>query len=622
MQRSPGRVALVMAATDKARQKAEAWHRAFAALGDCSGLSLAQQANLGARMGASARTVRRLWLTWCREGRDAAALIDRRLSPDRGSLAVTSEFATYWKELCELNQRSSKAAYRAFLRAWTSGELIPGIPSELARGAKPPRGFSYANLMRHGSSPLERVAARIGRQAAANYRPLVYTTRVGMQVGQEIMFDDVWHDFMVVQLGQRKPCRLLQLHAHDVFSACQFARGIKPRIEDPESGSSVGLEAGDMLFLLAHVLGSFGYHPDGTRLLLENGTATVDSATAALLSDLSESRVRCAFADIQSQAAWAGQYAGRGKGNFRFKASIESSHNLIHNETAGMLDLPGQTGANSRISAPEQLHGQMRAMDALQRAMVGLPEDVRAQLRMPFVESTRAIMALNEVQERINRRTEHELEGWVEAGLTTIEWEMGGAVIPAERVAALSAEQQVMLATVASPVPRRLSPREVFDSGRKRLIRFRPELTARLLVGVCGREVVVRPDHQIHLEDASISPSTLRFLAHDRAPGDKYRAVVNPYSPEQAHLFDAANRWCGIAKLWQSVPRVDAAAVRERISEASEIANLLMQPLARTGRAMERRLSDAEHNAGVLALHAQQQTDLGDAADSALQNLT
>lgn len=614
------RLSLLMQARQSARDKAEVWHRLFAELP--RGLVTVEQTRLAALMGTSTRTVRRLHGQWMAGGCDPAALIDRRLSPDRTRCAVSPEFVEYWKAKCEANARKSSPAYRDFLREWRSGAPIPGVGPEVSRLGPLPAGLSRQNLRRHAPSTFELKAARVGRTAAASFRPLNYTTRVGLEVGREIMFDDMWHDFQVVVIGQRRPCRLLQLHAHDVFSACQFARGIKPRIEDPESGKSVGLRAGDMICLMAHTMESFGYHPDGTRLILENGTATLSQADLDLLADLTGGKVTAIFASMQSAAAFAGQYGGRGKGNFRLKASLESSHNLIHNETAGLLDFPGQTGSNSRINAPEQLAGQQAALDFLQRAIAALPPRVAAELRLPFIEASKAIWAIEEVMERINSRTDHDLEGWIEAGLTTIDYQLpGGITVPALQVAQLPPDKRAAIEAVAQPVARRMSPREVLDAGRSKLIRFRPEQTARLLVGVCGREVKVGKNRLITVEDAELSPSPIRYLAHTRNEGDVYRAVLNPYNLQHAHLFDAGNRWVGTAKLWHAVSRVDEAGMRERIAEASEIGNLLLQPIARRGAAlMKKRLDDLEHNTAVVRRHQEAANDLGAAADAAIQN--
>lgn len=617
----PARLAVVMQATAAAREKAEAWHAAFVGLG--REITPSDQIRIGNAHGVSTRTVRRQWAAWCAGGRDAAALLDRRLTPDRDRASVTPEFIEFWRGLCVQNARKIQPAHRHLTRLWRDGQPIPGVPPWVERGYTLPRGYSLANLRRHAPTPFELTASRVGRQAAAVYRPLVLTSRVGMEVGQQYMVDDVWHDFEVAIIGQRRPSRLLQLHFHDVFSACQFARGIKPRQEDPETGRRISLNAGDMLFLTAHALGDYGFHPSGCVLLLENGTATLTDREAALIAELTGGIVTCQYADIQSAAAYAGQYAGRGKGNFRFKASLESAHNLLHNETANVLDFPAQTGSNSRLNAPEQLHGQAMALDVIQRAILALPPAVVAELRMSHMEATRAIWAVEQICERINRRTEHDLEGWLEAGLTVMEYLLPGDIrVPAAKVASLPTEKRLAVEAVAQPMPRRLSPREVFDAGRAKLVRLRPEQSARLLVGTCGREVTVRHNHLVEFEDRAISPSPLRYLAATLAPGDKYRAVVNPFSPEVCHLFDARDRWHGTLRSWGPVSRIDAEALKERISAASQIANTLLQPLARAGAEItRRRAEDLEHNAQVIADHHQATADLGAQADAGLRNL-
>jgi len=141
------------------------------------------------------------------------------------------EFIEHWKALCERNQRKCKPAYRRLLRdwqAWAAGDpslLIPGYdsPPERAPSSSHPVGWSYGNLMRHAPTKFELRAARIGRMAAADLRPKVFTTRNGLAVGQYYLFDDMWHDFKVNVVGQRKAQRLLQLHALDLFSGCLFA---------------------------------------------------------------------------------------------------------------------------------------------------------------------------------------------------------------------------------------------------------------------------------------------------------------------------------------------------------------------------------------------------------------
>lgn len=568
------------------------------------------------RLGVSWRTVRTKYYAWLRAGRDWRALIDRRALPaERG---LSAELIEYWKGLCEDNQRKCRPAWKELVRRWTAGEPIPGLPPGLPRHELP-RGLGYDNLMRHRPNDYELRAARIGRTAAGDLRPKVFTTRVGLEPGMRYVFDDMWHDFKVVVLGQRRACRLLQLHAHDLFSGCQFARGLKPRVEDPESGQSVGLTQDEMLFLVCHVLEAIGYHPQGTVLMVEHGTAAIADALEAALHELSGGLVTVDRSGIQGASAFAGQYAGRGKGNFRFKAALESLGNLIHNETASALQFPGQTGSNSRINAPEELHGRERCLDLLQLALLELPAALRQEFALPFLEARRAMNLVEEVMERINRRTDHALEGWVEAGLTTVDFDVPGVgLLPGAKVLALEAAKRAAVEAVAVPVARRLSPREVFDQGRRRLVRFRPEQLARLLAARQRRTVTVR-NHLIEFDDASISPSPLRYLAHHFRDGDEFGVVVNPFGPDEAHLFDARGAWLGTVKAWQTVSRLDEAGLAAQMGAAARIERELLEPLARRGAAATRaRLNAARTNTQAVSRQQGKAAELETMADDAL----
>lgn len=553
---------------------------------------------VAARFGVSLTTARRKYDAW-RKTQDWRVLINKVKCPEvRG---LDPEFVSWWSALCKQNARKCRPAYKDFCRRWASGELIPGMPAGLSRH-RLPHGYSYDNLMRHAPSTFELVNVRIGRGAAADYRPKVFTTRQGLRVGQFLVFDDMWHDFKVVAVGQRKAARLLQLHAHDIASGCQFARGLKPRLEDLETGKSVGLKEDEMLFLLCAVLGDYGYLEDGCTLMVEHGTAAIREDIERDLFDLTGGKILVDRSGIEGASAFAGQFAGRGKGNFRFKASLESLGNLIHNETANMLVFPGQTGSNSRLNAPEELHGRERHADQLALAIAALPSTVREKLRMPFLEVNEAIWLVEEVMERINRRTDHELEGWIECGNTVVDLYLDNVgIITREKFVSLPIAQRMAVEAVAEPVPRKLSPREVFEAGRGQLKRFQPAQIAKLLSSRQGYEVAVGNDHLITFEDVQVSPEPLRYLAHHFAPGTGFRAVVNPWSPSSLHLFNARGGWVGTVDSWQRIRRDDSHAIERQMGAAAKTERELLQPLVDEGRALTRkRLEDAQHNIGVI----------------------
>jgi len=579
--------------------------------------------NVAAALGVSAKTARRKYDLWRKQG--WRGLINRAKAPAAAS-SLSPEFLEWWKGLCGENARKCAPAYRKFVRMFLAGEPIPGIEPCVPRGSIP-IGYSYDNLIRYKPTAFELAASRIGRTAASNFRPKLAMTRHGLHVGERLMFDDMWHDFKISVLGQRGSFRLLQLHAHDLFSACQFARGMKARIRDEGDEKSIGLKESEMLFLVCHVLTKFGYYFDGCVIMVEHGTAAISQELEQALYDLTNGRVVVERSGIQGGrdfgetkpdrpstfqqlSAFAGQYPGRGKGNFHFKASLESLGNLIHNETADLLTFPGQTGSNSRINCPEELAGREKHGDTLSLALIALANtnsQIANALRLPFLEVNQAKWLVEEVMERINRRTEHDLEGWLECGLTTTDFHIPGVgIIPSGEFLTMATDRRAAVESVATPAPRKLSPREVFEAGRKQLVKFRPEQSATLLLKSnfrprCGQcddgTVIVGKDHMINLEDKEICPSPLRYLAHHLAVGDKFQAVVNPWSLEVLHLFDARGGWVGQVDLWQKVPHVDHEALQEQMGAAAKVERELLAPLAARGAQLTRkRLEDARHN--------------------------
>lgn len=119
-----------------------------------------------------------------------------------------------------------------------------------------------------------KTAGQWGSRAAAAVLPYVRTSRVGLPVGGQYMFDDVWHDHYVTFAG--KPVRVLEFGAHDVASGCRFDWGHMPFVtlpDDPKKRKALDNEM--FRLFLANILYSTGYHPDGCLLMMEHGTANL-----------------------------------------------------------------------------------------------------------------------------------------------------------------------------------------------------------------------------------------------------------------------------------------------------------------------------------------------------------
>lgn len=604
------------------RAEVDRWHAAFENVRKPVTKALR---DLATAFGTSYATVVRKYYAWQRHG--PRALVNASKNPDFGLVRITSfgrETFDYYHTLCLQNGRKCKPAYRKLTKMFFAGEPIPGVPCGTPR-THLPAGWNYPNFQRHGPSKFEAKAARIGIKAAADHRPLVFTTRAGLQVMQFVMFDDVWHDFEVVVLGRRERCRLLQLHAHDLFSACQFARGIKPRVRHDDDSAATGFVLKDMIFLVAYVLGRFGHNPNGTTFVLEAGTATLPDAVMDLITRLSGGKLRFHVGAVEGGRAFAGQYLGRGKGNFRLKASLESSHNLLHNETADLLKFPGQTGSNARLNAPEELHGRQKDADKLLLCLAALPVVVREKLQFSFLEVTQAIWAVEEVCEAMNRRgslpwwDDHEIEGFVEAGLTTTDFLLPGiGTLTHEKFMALDAPKREAVLAVAQTRARKLAPREVFDAGVPALRRWKSEELA-LLVWHARRDepVEVGKNHLIEFQDKSISPEPLRFLAHHLPVGEKFEAALNPMDTSELYVYSGDGRWLGALEHWGRIRREDTDALERRMGAAERVKNELLRPVRDTALTLAKTERD-ENNARVLNAEAQAQADFDDETDAAL----
>ena len=360
-----------------------------------------------------------------------------------------------------------------------------------------------------------------------------------------------------------------------------------------------------MVFLVANVLASTGYRTDekGTTLIVEHGTAAIREETEKALYDLSCGKIRVDRSGLQGKAAFAGMYDGQSKGNFRFKAALESLHNLVHNETADTLLIPGQTGSNARLNCPEDLAGRERHNNRLLKALAALPANKAELLRLPFLEHQEAFALVSEILEQINRRQDHNLEGWIEAGLVAkeIRFQADMPWIPVDRLRELSGEQQEVALAAAETRVVRHSPRQVFDAGRSGLQRFGPEATAMLLGPKCGREVKVDKG-MIEFQDRSVAPGRLRFDAPQHREGERFLAVLNPLDTGELYLFDAKGRYAGSCPRWDSPTRDDAEALHRAMGRARKREADLLAPVAQRGANVTRkRIEEAKENARLLA---------------------
>jgi len=581
------------------------------------------------RRGWSRQALERKYYAWKKSGCSWTALIDRaKVKPKpiavqgyitEDKTTLSNAFLNHYRQLCLDNQRNDSAAFQKLCLTWRSGEEIPGYGTwrqwwmSENGGTVPaicpglPRGWSRRNLSRFAPPQVEKVAARIGHSAARSLAPLVFTTRVKLDVGQFYMFDDLWHDLKVNFVGvNTRAMRPLELACLDVFSGSKIAYGLKPVIEDLAADKLKMLTGLEMRFLVAHVLINIGFHKDGCYMIVEHGTAAIPEWLEKLLFDISGGRIRVQRSGIDNAAAFAGAYCGRSKGNFRLKAALESHHNLPH---AYLADLEGQTGPQERFG-PEELHGRQRHNDALLQVMAALPPERAALIRLPLIHFPQFAQVYGEMHDIIECRDWHNLEGFEEAGLVKLMLEIDKSMPPlqADKLTHLPADKRAALEAAARPYYRKMSPREVVRSRSASLEKV-PASAAALILPEKVIERSVGGDGIFEFDDRSLGLGTHRYLAVVQTPEgftrrlrdkETYGTLINPFDSSAMIVLDAAGSVLGTCPRWEKIDRADHEAMTRQMGKATKELNERIAPLAAQGRKIIKRLADTKHNLAVV----------------------
>lgn len=588
------------------REEARAWMRALEQLKT----GLLTKTEVCRLMGASRQTVDR-------KIRAATDLGWRGLVPNyKPASGLPPEFLDHWRRLVESYQRKTRPAWRALLRQWHAREPIPGYAGHPG-WPNLPTGWTERNLYRQIPTKLELTAMRHGLgRAIARHAPKVLSTRVGTWHLSHILWDDVWLDAMAHMLQQRQLVRVLQIGALDLHSGCRFHFGTRPQLRRDSDGKKDGLKESDMRFALAAQLHQYGLSPRGTTMIVEHGTAAIRDRVRDILRAAHGDLIQFSDSGITGKLQAVAGLEGRGGGNFRHKAALESLHNLMHNELAA---LPAQTGHDR--DEPEMLHGLRRESEQLWRIAQSLPEHVVSMLKFPALEyHSQFLPVLRSVLEAINCRTDHELEGWEALGyiareyrltLDSADWtpehQLAPALVPAMRT---MIQHEPALMRV-----RRLSPREVFDRHRDQAQPVPASVIADILYQDLARARQCR-DGYFEFQDIELSPEPMHFESRvTTADGSQvelrdretYELIVNPFDPSQAWVYSGRAKqgsFLGLASRVHRVSRADRHATEAALGRAKQrlteqLENVRDRNLHRTREITDR----TNHNAAVIAAH-------------------
>jgi hypothetical protein len=521
---------------------------------------------------------------------------------------ASEKFVQWFKALAESNQRKTRPAHRKFCALWASGAEIPGLDNSLPRHELPP-GCSYKNLTRKITDAFATEAMRIGLSSAiGKFGPQVFSTRVGLWVGSHVMIDDVRHDNFVTFKG--RPVRVDELNLLDVFSGNKPAWGCKPRFERAD-GTEDGLKERYARLIVAQYFWNHGFSPRGTICLTEHGTAHLSDRVIRILHDRTGGLVRVRESGITGEEQAIVGYYGQGKGNFRFKAALESLHNLIHNELG---DAPGQAGRN-RDSRPEYTNKMLTLSHDLCKAVeiVAQTDPLRArQIKNPLLEyHSEFLPLLTDVYARINARDWHKLEGWHDCGHVTTKYRLSPAGLlkqnsenspnsvqtpdwlSADDFNALPvAIREAVLGEIQKghsgyTAPHVMSPAEVFARGRGELDKLPMFVVGEILAEDYASEREVRGAYFNEFSDQEIAPEPMLFESviinpdggREQLKDGKYLTFVNPFDARWLFVHAADGRCLGVAQRARRVQRTDPHAIEREFGNRNKRLQELLAPI-------------------------------------------
>lgn len=454
-------------------------------------------------------------------------LINGARASGRASRELPEEFIQFWQVLCADNQRKTAPAYRSlFFDHLIRGTMIPGyhgdwrrIWTDENRGFRIPEhcpyspdrlvpiGWSMRNLARYAPDKFMLAASRIGMGHASQYLPRIPTTRAGLRIGQFYVVDDMEHDVKVNFAGNRKAYTPLELGALDLLTGHYASWGLKP-IRELDNGEREHIRKHYMRALMVHLLCIVGYDPEGCTILGEHGTATLDADTVKRINVFAQGKISFDAGGLQGAPIAKGLFDGRPRGNSRFKAALESHHNLKHNELA---HLPGQKGKDWG-SAPEDDYGRGKVNNALVKACIALEEarpDLINELSLPYMQFDRFREFVSLAYDRIANRMDHHLEGFEEAGFTIQEYRMDPSMpwLPMAQLKELPGPARSAVELVINSNPEKLvncrymSPAEAWKQNEGNLTRLSLAAAPDILGPEFGHKATVNDHAEIVISD-------------------------------------------------------------------------------------------------------------------------
>ena len=591
------------------------------------------------------------------------SLIDRRRYPAPKKRALPFEARQHIaKEMHDYKGRGQRGATQAVLENWISrwhdwvrGDLtkaLPGWPKDQPpRGSTKnrglPRGFNYDGFHACRANLRNRTLSSQGPRAASAHAPKILTTRFDersqtmLGYRQLLQIDDNWNDMLVnpyINSDAKRELRPVTFTSIDALTTLQrFA--FKSQYVSSDTKERRNLTEIDAAWFIADDLIHGGYNVQtGTQIWGEGGTAHFKRIDQ--LAEITGGKVTFHTGGTYGNPAFRELiYKCNGGGNFRAKALVEGCFNQRHNRLAYLL---AQVGPSPQ-QRPEENTGIQAYHRHLVRAAKQLPDHLAVKLVSPILDAYTLQRLIRLTVGEINRRTDHQIEGWERCGFTGFKWRLDAnsdqwstdrefAQLPAD----VQEAYQVLFAHNSDLVmPTRLSPLEAAERMSRKNIRHLDPLDAvELIPDDAWFQVTCNSQQMIQFHRERISPDDLHFygVATNRVGerihlerGKKYLALCNPYNPDWLIIGRTeGSRRGGIVGVAQAVPKglkTDPTTFQTQIKKIAQInsEDTVELRVALQSEAAQRE-RERDHNDRIKSRLQIEQDEAEATADTALQN--
>lgn len=282
---------------------------------------------------------------------------------------------------------------------------------------RPPPGWSLASFRRQPApTDMADALATQGFGKAKSIASRVSGVNIdwsSLRPMELVAFDDVRLDFSVIvwDNGRAQIVPVVLLVARDVATRRVLGVAVRPRTVD-DDGTMKHIRRRDMQHLAAGVLFTHGLPRDyDVTFLVENSTATFMAEFEDVLGRATQGRVKVDKTGLFSKAVRLGGFFETG-GAPNAKAIHESSFRLLHIELANVR---GQMGRNYHVKHGEHDPRLMATMKLLRAPNAeALTNREGPPVLLPFPDIWEAHRELNLALRRIDARTKHDLEGFIE----------------------------------------------------------------------------------------------------------------------------------------------------------------------------------------------------------------